>query len=98
MCIRKERKTLLLILKNKTSTIFILTRKGNFEVKHLTDGVNAVHLIFNTGRKEMVLFPLGEELLNAMSIVVLLGVIWGLIIAAFGKIQQKSQGESYQCL
>lgn len=98
MCIRKERKTLLLILKNKASTIFILTRKGNFEVKHLTVGVNAVHLIFNIGRKEMVLFPLGKELLNAMSIVVLLRVIWGLIIAAFGKIQQKSQGESYQCL
>lgn len=98
MCIRKERKTLLLILKNKTSALFILTRKGNFVVKHLTYGANAVHLIFNIGRKEMVLLPLGKEFLNAMSIVVLLRVIWGLIIAAFGKIQQKSQGESYQCL
>lgn len=98
MCIRKERKTLLLILKNKTSTIFILTRKDNFEVKHLTDGANVVLLIFNIGRKEMVLFPLRKELLNAMSIIVLLRVIRGLIIAAFGKIEQKSQDESYQCL
>ena len=71
-CSRKERKTLLLILKKETSSIFILTRKGNFEVKHLIDGANTVHLIFNIGRKEMVLFPLGKEFLNATLIVVLL--------------------------
>lgn len=96
MGIRNERKPRLLIVKNKTSTIFILTRKGNFEFKHLTDGANAVHLIFSIERDGFV--PTREERLNAMSIVVLLRVIWGLIIAAFGKIQQKSQGESYQCL
>lgn len=72
MCGRKERKTLLLILKKEATSIFILTGKGNFEVKHLIDGTNTVHLIFNTGRKETVLFPLGKELLNATLIVVLL--------------------------
>jgi len=31
-----------------------------------------VHLIFNVGRKEMVVFPLGKKLLNATLIVVVL--------------------------
>ena len=72
MCSRKERKKLLLILKKETSSVFILTRKGNFEVKHLIGGDNTVHLIFNVGRKEMVVFPLGKKLLNATLIVVVL--------------------------
>lgn len=59
-----------MILKKETSSVFVLTRKGNFEVKHLIDGANSVHLIFNIGRKEMFLFPPGRELLNATLIVV----------------------------
>lgn len=48
---------------NKVS-FFLLTRGGNFDVKHLIDSGDTVQLILKMGTKEVFSFSLGKAVLN----------------------------------
>lgn len=50
-------------------SVFLLTREGNFDVKHLIDSGNTMQLILKMGTKEVFSFSLGNTSLR----VVLLG-------------------------
>lgn len=48
---------------NKVS-VSLLTREGNFDVKHLIDSGNTMQLILKMGTKEVFSFSLGKAVLN----------------------------------
>lgn len=49
--------------RNKVS-VFLLTREGNFDVKHLIDGGNTMQLILKMGTKAVFPFSPGKAVLN----------------------------------
>ena len=56
-------------------SVFLLTREGNFDVKHLIDSGNTMQLILKMGTKEVFSFSLGKAVLNTSLRVVLLDLI-----------------------
>jgi hypothetical protein len=57
---------------NKVS-VFLLTREGNFDVKHLIDSGNTRQLILKMGTKEVFSLSSGKAVLNTSLRVVLAG-------------------------